>query len=193
MAETNGTLAVEALLYASGGLEADSAAKFERRLADDQRARDALCRAVEFLGDCAGEAPRPDPAYRERVRAALVPRGGWLRWLVRPRYSRGHPALWGSLGAVAALVMFAVLGPGASPQAALAPVAQNAAALDFGEEDEETVARQARIWADMPRSEHLSKTCEEEARRKARTGTLLRLVKMDDSRSRLVAPATIKN
>jgi hypothetical protein len=197
MPENNGdtrreALAIEALLYASGALGGPAEAAFEKRLGDDQRARDALSRAVAFFhGD---EPPRPDPAYRERVRQHLQPRRGLLAWLLRPRWYRGHPAAWGGLGAAAAvLVMFVFLRGSPAAPALPAPAVHDVAAHGAGIDDEETVAAQARIWADMPRSEHLQKASEEQARRRARAETLLRLVKMDDGRSRLVAPTTIKN
>ncbi len=65
-----------AFLYANGELEEADVLAFENRLADDQRARDALCQAVQLTRPGDGELPQPDPAYRDRVLQEL----------------RGHPS-----------------------------------------------------------------------------------------------------
>src|SRR5262245_49426408 len=87
-------LAALALLYACGEMDEPAAAAFERRLGEDQAAREALCQAVELNRDLAGLAAlAPDPAYRGRVR----------RRLLSPSDAhRGHPALWAATGAAAA-------------------------------------------------------------------------------------------
>ena len=91
-----------ALLYAAGELEAPAAAAFERRLADDQSARDALCSAVRMhQAMCGQPEPVPDRAYRKRVRARL--RGpGWWKRIAAARSYAGHSSLWALAGAVAA-------------------------------------------------------------------------------------------
>src|SRR6266542_6142583 len=95
-----------ALLYASGEMEAAEAADFERRLAEDQAARDALAGAVPLAQALAGRAAAvPDPAYRARVRRQLRPAPGLWQRLWAPRPYRGHPALWGAAGAAAAAVV----------------------------------------------------------------------------------------
>jgi hypothetical protein len=67
-------LAAVAFRYARGEADGPEAAAFERRLAADQSAREALCRAVTLARSLAGLGPpRPDPAYRERVRQRLRP------------------------------------------------------------------------------------------------------------------------
>ncbi|HYT91403.1 MAG TPA: hypothetical protein VEL76_22005 [Gemmataceae bacterium] len=67
-----GLLALQALRYTRGVLGRVEADAFEARLEGDQRARDALCRAVELVADFSGlGAVRPNPAYRERVRRRL--------------------------------------------------------------------------------------------------------------------------
>jgi ferric-dicitrate binding protein FerR (iron transport regulator) len=62
-----------ALLYAGGRLSPEDAEAFERRLGEDQQARDALCRAMELVQSLAGRPLRPRPDYRERVRQRLRP------------------------------------------------------------------------------------------------------------------------
>jgi hypothetical protein len=54
-----------ALLYAGGRLSPEDA--------EDQQARDALCRAMELVQSLAGRPLRPRPDYRERVRQRLRP------------------------------------------------------------------------------------------------------------------------
>src|SRR5262245_9682107 len=105
---TAGGLALHALLDASGELDAAEAEAFERRLGEDQAAREALAGAVPLARALGGlPAAAPDPAYRARVRRLLRPRAGvWQRLWGRRPY-RGHPVLWGAVGAAAAaLVMF---------------------------------------------------------------------------------------
>jgi hypothetical protein len=95
-----------ALLYANGELEGPELADFERRLAADQSARDALCQAVELAATLSGRVPRqPGTAYRDTVRRRLTPRGPW-GWVSRRRLYRGHPAFWALAGAAAAAVLF---------------------------------------------------------------------------------------
>ena len=66
------SLALQALLDASGELDAGQATVFEERLGTDQSAREALCQAVQLTLALEGHAPsRPNPAYRERVRQRL--------------------------------------------------------------------------------------------------------------------------
>ena len=61
-----------AFLYVTGELEGSEAASFERQLAENQAAREALCQAVRLcLHLSRPTAVAPDPAYRERVRQRL--------------------------------------------------------------------------------------------------------------------------
>src|SRR5262245_58228372 len=97
-------LAVQALLYASGGLAEAEAAAFERRLAEDQASREALAQAVPLALALRGQAVSPpNPAYRTRVRQRLL-----------PRRFRGHPAYWAGLGAAAGVLV--MLGLGSIPR-----------------------------------------------------------------------------
>jgi anti-sigma factor RsiW len=103
-------LGLQAFLYVSDELEGSEAASFERHLGEDQAAREALCRAVRLcltLGSPTDAAP--NPAYRERVRQRLRswPTSG--RVAGRARAPRGHPVIWGLLGAAAALLLMLVL------------------------------------------------------------------------------------
>lgn len=99
-----------ALLYASGELDEADAAAFERRLAEDQAARDALCQAVELNVSADGEGPPlPDPSYRQRVRQRLNQRRRHLRKLNAQANPFINPALWTALGASAAVILMVVL------------------------------------------------------------------------------------
>jgi hypothetical protein len=74
-----------ALLYAAGRLSPVEAQAFEQRLAEDQGARDVLCRAVELAHSLAGREPAaPRPAYRERVRQRLGNRRDGSSLMERP-------------------------------------------------------------------------------------------------------------
>jgi hypothetical protein len=186
-------LALQALMYASGASDRVEADAFENRLAADQHAREALCRAVELVSSCSGAgAVRPDPAYRESVRRRLTVQSGVLGRLLGPRLYRGHPAAWAALGAgVAVLAMTALLGgPLSSDGRARTPEIAIHTENPGGSTGVAEAARaeEARIWARLPRSEHLLKAHSEEAQRKARADKLQRLVQMDEGRARLLAP-----
>jgi hypothetical protein len=185
------TLGMRALLYASGSLDHSEAGSFETILAEDQRARDALCRAVRYLQDCGGTAASgPDPAYRRRVRQHLGNRGGWLvGWFPRRAYC-GHPAAWGALGAAAALT-FVLLMPELFQRATDSQLSQPT--NNLAKERTPQPADEALIWAQMPRSERLLKMYQEENRRKQREGMYLRLAKMEEDRSRRTTPADGKD
>jgi hypothetical protein len=103
-------LTFQALLYAGGELEGVEKTAFETRLGEDQAAREALCQAIQLThAQAGGEAPQPDPTYRERVHHQLRPRGGLWPWLTGKHLYRGHPLLWSALGAAAGfLLLFAV-------------------------------------------------------------------------------------
>src|SRR5258708_4429018 len=104
----------QAILYASGELDARQAASFEDRLGNDQEAREALCLAAPIAVKPAGDAPlRPGRAYRKQVHARL--HNGAIGWhaLWAKRAYRGHPVAWALTGAVAAVVL--TLGFSASP------------------------------------------------------------------------------
>jgi len=99
-------LAYQALLYASGEMDGPELAAFEARLGEEQAAREALLQAVQLsLGQAGPASLRPDPAYRERVRARVQPAGGIRGWLARLRWYTGHPLAWGGLGALAAVLI----------------------------------------------------------------------------------------
>jgi len=125
-------LSVQALLYASGEMEPSEAAAFERRLGEDQLAREALCQAVEIAQLASGQAPAaPDPAYRDRVRQKLRQRRRQLRNLAGQPSAFGPAALWVALITVAAVLLMLVFshmaalqhhGPATAP--ATSPVKQ---------------------------------------------------------------------
>ncbi len=65
-------LHLQAFLYASGELDKSAAVSFERRLAEEQAAREALCQAVLLWQPLGRQTDSgPDPVYRECVRQRL--------------------------------------------------------------------------------------------------------------------------
>jgi hypothetical protein len=100
-------LTLQALLYASGELDAPDAARFELRLGQDQEARDALLQAVQMTS-MGQPAVAPDPEYRDRVRQRLRQRKRMLRTHAQGS-AFGPAALWCALGAVAAVLLMLVL------------------------------------------------------------------------------------
>lgn len=103
-------LVLQAMLYASGELDAEQTAAFEQRLGDDQAARDALCKAVELTALPGGEPAEPDPAYRSRVRHRLRQRRRHRRGLTGDTGSLyQHPAFWSVLGAALAVLFMVVI------------------------------------------------------------------------------------
>jgi hypothetical protein len=168
-------LTLQALLYASGRLAEADAAAFERRLAADQEACEALAEAVPLALALRGQAvSSPDPAYRARVRHRLV----------RPPV-RGHPALWAGFGAAAAmLVMF---GLGTTPQLPLptpaAPTNPTPTARP-GNREADIASVTAEVWAELQNPEHLLKAHDEEMRRRGRAEERGHGLKAEQRRSR---------
>ena len=172
-----------ALLYAAGQLDRQQATAFERRLADDQAARDALCTAVRLNWATEGQAaPVPDPAYRERVRQRLMP--GKQRPAGDRRVLRTRLALWTVAGSAAALLFLAIgvssMDRGkisAEPMSASAEeIAAKPAAPELCGDDDDSVP-------DLMGGSHLAKAVEE-SRRKLRADEH-RIVRMEDRPSRL--------
>src|SRR5262249_51650928 len=93
-------LTLKALLYWEDELPEVEAEEVQKHLATDQAAQQALANAVELAHALAGRtSPRPDPAYRRRVRERLartVPKksGRWWHLLAGKRAYRGHPLVW---------------------------------------------------------------------------------------------------
>lgn len=162
-----------ALLYAAGELEQAEAAEFEKRLADDQAAREALAQAVYLARSLAGQQPpTPDPAYRAEVRRRLRPPGFWRR-LLAPRLYPGHPALWTGVGAAAAIaftlaVMHAPESRGRDPIPVPIAVERPEPAAVPRPADTTSAADVAKVWAALHNSEHLARAREEEIRRRGR-------------------------
>ncbi len=103
-------LVLQAMLYASGELDAEQAAAFEMLLTEDQTARDALCKAVELTQSLTGQEPAPDPAYRSRVRHRLRQRRRHRRGLQDQDGSfTQHPAFWSILGAAIAVLLMVLI------------------------------------------------------------------------------------
>jgi len=154
-----------ALRYARGEREGDDLDAFEGRLAADQAARDALCRAVESEG-----SPHPGPAYRDRVRSRLRPGGLWGRFARRRTY-RGHPALWAVAGAAVAAVLF-VAWPGPTPPAPAPDVARNAPAPTAPDRvPAEATPTEAGVYIELTNFDHLASTVAEVKGRRDRWPT----------------------
>ncbi|HKB38130.1 MAG TPA: hypothetical protein VKD72_16910 [Gemmataceae bacterium] len=165
-----GDLALQAFLYASAELDDEQRAAFEQLLGQDQAARDALAQAVPLTLSPASPAPRPDPAYRQRVRDRLRP--VWWRRLIGRRAYRGHPLLWAGLGAAAAvlltLAVVPLLRPAPAPQETIRIVQ-----VPPKETPDETApapsGTMAYVWADLNNHDHLSRALAEANRRKTRS------------------------
>jgi anti-sigma factor RsiW len=165
-------LAVQALLYASGGLADADADAFERRLAEDQAAREALAQAVPLALALRGQAvSRPDPAYRTQVR----------RRLLRRPY-RGHPAFWAGLGAAAAVLVMLGLGTVSRLPPLPPPTPPDSSARPASRETE-TASVMADVWAELQTPEHLLKAHDEEMRRRGRAEERGRGLKAEQRRS----------
>ncbi|MCI0355640.1 MAG: hypothetical protein L0099_11470, partial [Acidobacteria bacterium] len=98
-----------AFRYVAGEMNAAEAEAWERRLADDQAARDAVCQGVALTGRLAAASPHNAGAREADFPPTTVTRGAV------PKSSR-HAALralgWMSLGAAAALVSVMLANPG---------------------------------------------------------------------------------
>jgi anti-sigma-K factor RskA len=167
-------LALQALLYAGGELDATETAAFERRLGEDQAAREALVQAVQMRLALRGQGPLlPDPAYRRRVRSRLLPRRPPWSGLLDRRSYRGHPALWCGLGAAAAVLLLALAAvPGRlaeSWQASAPPAGEPRAVPGMADAaPRDSAVEVANLWADLNSSDHLVKAHDEEMRRRGR-------------------------
>lgn len=62
----------QAMLYAAGEMDPNTAEAFESRLGTDCHAQQALVQAVQLVGLVAGREYRPDPSYRSAVRNSLA-------------------------------------------------------------------------------------------------------------------------
>ena len=149
------SLVALALLCAGGELEGDEATAFERRLAEDQAAREALAQAVQLTQSLAGRPlSLPDPAYRERVRRHLLPeRRGW-------RIAGRGSLLLAVIGLVAVLLLLL-------PSRRCAPPAQVETPAPVAVP--EPTLTEALIWTQLQNSHHLSQALAEKKRRKGRT------------------------
>jgi len=186
-------LGLRALLYASAGMDAKETADFENLLGEDQRTREALSQAVEFLQRWDESIPSlPDAGYRQRVRERLLPRGS--------RFARGFAALrqrpsgtlvWGA-GALAAALLIAVLTGQFTTRNV--PLTQPRVAVERQEDAGNVVAdsnpmsgEELELWADLPRSRHLLKVHHEESDRKRRSELQMRIVLRDGMGGPIVA------
>jgi anti-sigma-K factor RskA len=168
---TDPDLACTALLYASGELEEAQAAEFERRLAEDQAAREALCQAVQLNLTLAGQSAAPDPAYRARVRQRLQQRRRHMRKLAGSPAFFGQPAMWAALGAAIAVVLMLVLHHFASFPTPNPPATQPGQTPPLADRQElEQKRKQVSTQADQLVQQLASPATEEE--RKAREGKL---------------------
>jgi hypothetical protein len=185
-------LARMAQSYATQALNEEEARAFEDILARDQTARDVLAQSVKD-SQPDGPTARPDPAYRDRVRRRL--RRSWWGRLTSTRPYAGHPLLWGTLGAAAALVAFLSLGrpqPRESPAEATATISQpEAPRVAAPEVPKEDLGEVARVWADLHNHEHLSRAIAEEKRRRTRAQDR-RLTRGEVRRFQRKAPLTLE-
>ncbi len=99
-----------AFRYVAGEMNAAEAEAWERRLADDQAVRDAVCQEVALTGRLAAASPQDVGAHEADFPQTTVTRSAI------PKGSR-HAVLralgWMSLGAAAALVSVMLANPGA--------------------------------------------------------------------------------
>jgi len=181
MPDSADPLVLNAMLYASGELDASAALAFEERLADDQSARDALAQAVQLSLILSGRPQRPDSAYRDRVRDA-VSRVSWWAWLCKPRLRRGPTFAWVGLGSAAAVLFMFLSEPTPVPTfepevvvaktaesvtpPVVAPVEQVAVQTEPMEVVPETNSDMASMWEEMSNTDRLQRVHDEEQRRR---------------------------
>jgi anti-sigma-K factor RskA len=194
-AKTNGdarydNLAWQALLYASGELDAAQTADFEHRLGNDQEAREALTVAVQLAQiPGASSTVAPSPAYRQRVHQQLE-RGTtfWGNPWGKRAY-RGHPLFWSLAGAAVMALLIVGIGQSA-PRSATEHATKSTADSPAAEPDDVESSQvassmeEAYIWADLSQNDHLLKAHDEETRRRLRTDEWHRLLRSDARRSR---------
>jgi hypothetical protein len=156
------SLADLALLAAGGELDGPEAEAFERRLAEDQTAREALVQAVVLTQALGGTPASPNPAYRAAVR----------RRLRRVSLTR-HPALWASLGAAAAIALMLLLWPRSGPcPKQTSPCLTNTQEEPSAEPgSREPSLEEALFWASLQHSDHLEQVIEEKKKRKGDEAT----------------------
>jgi hypothetical protein len=118
-------LTLQALLYADGALNDADAAHFERRLAHEQSAREALGEAVQLSSVLRGQPVAvPRTGWRARVRRRLRPTL-WQR-LNQPVAFRDHPWGWSLAGAAAVLLMVWLNMPHSTARSPTGPVRAHA-------------------------------------------------------------------
>ena len=170
MPETGPSDANRAFLFASGEMDEAESAVFERRLGEEQALRETLCQTIELMQTLEGLAPlAPSPAYQESVRKRLRLPASSRGWLARRTY-RGHPALWSTLGAAAALLMLLVVPPVWTSRSKPAPttIAEQTKSTDAETTSGPTTIEMAEMWSRMHNSEHLARAHDEENRRRSR-------------------------
>jgi anti-sigma factor RsiW len=177
-------LAIQALLYASGGLAEADATAFEQRLAEDQAAREALAQAVPLALALRGQAvASPNPVYRARVRLRLL-----------PRPSRLHPAVWTGLGAAAAVLVMLGLGTVSRLPPRPPPVPPDASPLARpANREADTAIVTAEVWAELQNPEHLLKAHDEEMRRRGRAEERDHGLKPEQRRGRTLGNSNSKH
>jgi hypothetical protein len=94
-----------AFRYVAGEMNPAEAAAFEGRLADEQPAREAVCRAVALTDRLAAAMPEPAEAGPASLPTAVSNQSRWRRSALRA-------AGWMSLGAAAALIGIVLARPG---------------------------------------------------------------------------------
>jgi hypothetical protein len=181
-------LALDAFLFACGGMEDRTAAAFAERLAGDQSAREALSQVVYLAGSLAGGAPvRPDPAYRTAVRERLCHAEQATSTPGPKRGYPGHPLLWVALGAAAMVVLYAGLASWSPPRHDVPVLVRETppTARLVASDGERPAA--ATVWAELHTPSRLARVHGEQDRRRCRSDDLHRCLNHDERRFRLLA------
>jgi hypothetical protein len=104
--DTGARLAWHALLYTTGALDGAEAGAFEKVLAENQRAREALGQAAQLVHRCTvGGLLLPQPGYRTKLRQRLLPRRGLFQRLTGNTASRGRLLAGAGLGIACVLLL----------------------------------------------------------------------------------------
>lgn len=160
-------LGQEALLYLADELAPPRREAFEKRLETDEAAQTQLALAVELSELLRSKPRRPNPAYRDAVRRAVLPPYRTRSWFgVR---------LWTEF-AIAVCLLFgtwsvARINPPSEPltaDVALTAVESGAEELAAGAEIEDRVDM-ASAWAEMSNLEHYQQINEDDQRRRQRS------------------------
>jgi hypothetical protein len=189
-------LALQALLYAGGELADADAVAFEQRLATEQSVREALVQAVQLAQPLGGRSATPDPGYRRHVQRRLAPSFTPWRFLFGRQHYRGHPLLWTALGSLAASLILMFCLPRAQPEVIVVqapPPEPNVTSSYLLPADDDDPLEIARVWAEIPKGDHLMRAHEEEMRKKNRAEDRPQSMSGDDRRQRPLSNTNTKH